>query len=906
MILCSETCATENIVDSELGIEDYNLVRCDSNSRHTGGTLIYIHTSVKYAVIVNKNYANNTWCLSIDVKTKCIKGVYTVIYHSPSTSDAVFLDILDQICNQCINLSASCIVVGDFNIDMSKHNTYTDKLQRLIEKNGLRQIVNFCTRITLHTNTIIDLILTNNEKISCQPLPKDKISDHETINIVLKSPYVKKIEKQIITIWKNYDKQSLQYHLNTTQWNTFFNTTLENKLNVLCNVLFEAVSKLITRKELVTKKRNQWFSKELKELQKIKNSQYLKASVTKNQEDYVIYEQTKTKYRKQVTDTRNKYIQSQITRAQENSKCMWKCLKTIVNYKEKQSVNVVMFSDVLYTDELEIATQFNKYFVSSIKDIYDSIPPSPVQPFMSINNNRRQFVFNNISVNYLSEIVKQLKNKYNKDLITTQVIKDSFDIVGYFFVNIINESFETCTVPNLWKLSTITPVPKVKNTVKCSDFRPINVLPIHEKLLECTVHKQIMSFINTHHVLIDTQSGFRQNHSCETALNLVLATWKEDIDRGHTIISVFLDFKRAFETIDRVTLLNKLRCIGFSSSAVQWFESYLTGRRQRTEFHGQTSPEIENPYGVPQGSVLGPLLFILYINDIHTAINHCKLHLFADDTLLTISSKNITDAIAKINIDLQRLSHWLQINKLKLNINKTKYMIFGKSNVHAQTKHIIHINGEYIDRVNNFKYLGIVIDDKLKFHTHVQHIIKQIAKKIGILYRASKQLTTQARVTVYSSMLKPHFQYCSTILFLCTNCDIDKLQIQQNKIMRLILKCSYDTHIHDMLHELKWLSVRQLIYYNVLVFIYKMQHNLLPMYLCNNIKYIYQHHSINTRTRNNIKLPNFTKTSTQNSLYWRGFQMYNTVPSTLKNLNVHKFKIEIKQHVITHYPHAQH
>lgn len=894
MIFCSETCATDNILDSELKIEHYDLIRCDSTSRHTGGTLIYIKQSVKYVIIENRNYNNNTWCLTIEVKTKELKGNYTVIYHSPSTSDSSFIDILEQIVRLNVNLLKSCVILGDFNIDMSKHYTYSKRLQHFIEQAGLKQIVNFYTRVTPTSNTIIDLVVTNNEHISCQCLPNNKISDHETIKITLGSSQKQLQLKTQVTSWTNYNKHSLLSILQESQWNTFYNLSIDNKLTTLCYILRTAVSKLVTTKE-IEKKKNPWFNDELKGLKREKNNLNQKAILTKKHDDFKKYIEIRNQYKKKTVEIRNKFVQNCVTKSSGNIKSMWKCLKTIINYKERPQVKVVKFNNVLYTDEQEIANHFNDYFINSVADIYNSIPTVPLQNSTQHMVNT-QFEFKLINLDYLQTIVSKLKNKSSKDLITTKVLKDSFDLIGYFLVMIINESFKNSIVPLAWKCSSITPIPKVKNTCNCNEFRPINVLPIHEKLLECTVHDQLLEYINTNDVLIATQSGFRSNHSCETSLNLVLATWKEDIDNGNSIIAVFLDFKRAFETIDRYILLHKLANIGIGPNAIKWFKDYLTDRMQATEFNGKTSKSIVNPYGVPQGSVLGPLLFILYINDIHKSIKHCKLNLFADDTLLTIASKNIEDATQKLNQDLCSLSKWLEQNKLKLNVSKTKYMFIGKKTVNRTTP-VIHINSEYIEIVNSFKYLGIIIDNKLNFHEHIQHIIKQIAKKIGVLYRASKQLTKHAIQTIYNTIIKPHFQYCSTILFLCTNTDIRKLQVQQNKVMRLILKCPYDTHIKNMLIELKWLSVRQIIYYNVFLFIYKMQNNMLPLYLCNNIKYIYQHHNINTRNRNHIYVHSRHKSSTQNSLYYKGFTMYNSLPTSLKQSTLSQFKIKIKNYV---------
>lgn len=678
---------------------------------------------------------------------------------------------------------------------------------------------------------------------------------------------------------------------------------LDDKLNYLCNILSNAVSKLVTHKEVNCNIKNKWFNKKLKEMQNKKNVLNRKAIMSKKRTDMIEYLKAKSTYKTNVEKEKNQYFQKMINNVNGNTKKMWNCLNKIVNFKESSCVKDVTFNNVICKNDLEIATNFNTYFVNSIKDIHDSIPlvtynyvPPPPIPYPEFN-------FRSIDVQYLHDIVKQMKNKYNKDLITTQVIKDSFDITGYFFVNIINKSLSTCIVPYLWKLSTVTPVPKVKNTTKCNEFRPINVLPIHEKLLEYTVHEQLMKYVNENEILLKTQSGFRANHSCETSLNLVLTTWKESIDRGDIVVAVFLDFKRAFETIDRNMLLKKLEHIGISKSTVHWFANYLNDRYQQTTFNGQTSCAIPNPYGVPQGSVLGPLLFILYINDIDTAIQYCKINLFADDTLLTFCSNNYKEAIDKINLDLSSLYKWLNQNLLKLNINKTKYMVIGKTIVN-NTNLNVNIDNTTIERVTHFKYLGIIIDDKLKFNDHILYITKNTSRKIGALYRAGNKLTNHAKITMYNTMIRPHFMYCSTILFLCRNSDIDKLQVQQNKAMRLILKCTRETPIRDMLQKLKWLSVRQLIYFNVLLFIYKMQNNLLPKHLCKNIRYTYEQHTINTRNRNKIRLPTCKKTSTQNSLFYKGFKLYNEIPINIKQLSERKFKIKLREYVLMKHKHT--
>lgn len=499
----------------------------------------------------------------------------------------------------------------------------------------------------------------------------------------------------------------------------------------------------------------------------------------------------------------------------------------------------------------------------------------------------------------LKTILFSCKNK-GSGLLNMRVLKDSFDIVGYQLVIIINESLRTAATGRDWKTSTIIPIPKIPGTKKAEELRPINKLPVDEKLLECCVKPQLLKFIDDNNILIKAQSGFRQAHSCETALNMVLSTWKDDIENGRTIYAVFLDFKKAFETIDRIILGKKLRSIGVRNEELKWFEKYLTDREQVTCINEVFSDVITNPYGVPQGSVLGPLLFIIYINDIGESLRHCKINLFADDALITISEECPIESIQKLNEDLDNLYNWLNTNKLKLNLNKTKCMKIGNTNRSSNIELTVNINNENIEEVSSIKYLGVVIDNKLSFGQHIDYTVKKVAKRIGYMFRTCFNLDRWTKLTVYRTIISPYFEYCSSILFLCNQGDIQKLQVQQNKAMRCILKCNRYMSIRRMLKDLGWLSIDQRIKLNTLILIFKIKLNLLPNYLNTNIKYVNDIHSYDTRTRNDFSLPNYKKVCTQNSLYYNGLKLYNSLPSNVKESNsVIEFKRKCKEYVIT-------
>lgn len=247
----------------------------------------------------------------------------------------------------------------------------------------------------------------------------------------------------------------------------------------------------------------------------------------------------------------------------------------------------------------------------------------------------------------------------------------------------------------------------------------------------------------------------------------------------------------------------------------------MRNRTQKTYYNGCTSPSIANYIAVPQGSILVPLLFILYINDIATSLKQCKIQLFADDALLYITSNSINEAVTLMNTDLATLKCWLIKNVLKLNSSKTKAMIIGKNSFHKRftdEKLKIKIENEVIDVVENFKYLGVIIDNKLILNMHVSEVIKKIAAQTGYFSRVSKHLDEKTKILLYNSLILPHYQYCSSFLYFTTSENLNKLQLQ-NRGMRTILTANRYTPLNNMLIILKWLNVRQLLEFIVMVYI---------------------------------------------------------------------------------------
>lgn len=413
------------------------------------------------------------------------------------------------------------------------------------------------------------------------------------------------------------------------------------------------------------------------------------------------------------------------------------------------------------------------------------------------------FEFRAITILELKNICKSLKNKPDYNNVSTKILLDNWNITGNILLEIINNSLETGLFPESWKHSMIIPIKKVAKTNKCEEYRPINTLKTCEKIIEKVVKEQLEYYIEQNRILSEYQSGFRKKHSCESAVNNVINRWKYT-DKNKKIMPLFLDFKRAFETIDRNILLEKLAKYGIQGKELNWFKSYLTDRKQKTKVNNVTSRTIDNKYGVPQGSILGALLFILYINDLPNILKNSEIIMYADDTLIFTEADTEQTCRENLEQDMLNINNWLKMNKLKLNESKTKLMEINMNNSED-----FKINDEIIEKVDNIKYLGFIIDKDLKLKNHIDYICRKIGKKIGFFKRIRNKVSTLTAITIYNTIIKPHFEYGSTILYTCCNKQqISRLQKLQNKSMRAILKCNRYTPTISMLDALKWLKYR--------------------------------------------------------------------------------------------------
>ena len=374
---------------------------------------------------------------------------------------------------------------------------------------------------------------------------------------------------------------------------------------------------------------------------------------------------------------------------------------------------------------------------------------------------------------------------------------------------IINQIMKTGVFPNKMKLAKVIPIYKKDDPTQVTNYRPISRLPVLSKVVEKTIAKQLSEYFEENKLFNQNQYGFRTGHSTEhAALELVdKITFQKD--NNETPINIFLDLSKAFDTIDHNILLDKLKYYGLDDTAIKLFRSYLINRYQYVQIENAKSQLLEINTGVPQGSILGPLLFIIYINDISQSSDKFDFLAYADDTTLsttlnkfsTSDDMNISDLI---NLELYKINEWLEINKLSLNAKKSRFMIFHMPNKHI-TLPILQISNTNIEKVNEFNFLGLTLDTRLDWKRHSNNTSNKISRTIGVLNKLKLVLPQHIKTIIYNTLILPHLNYS----ILCWGFKSNRVFALQKKAVRILTCSKYNAHTEPLFKTLKLLKIHR-------------------------------------------------------------------------------------------------
>jgi hypothetical protein len=494
-------------------------------------------------------------------------------------------------------------------------------------------------------------------------------------------------------------------------------------------------------------------------------------------------------------------------------------------------------------------------------------------------------------------IVSELSNKTSSghDFIPVDILKASIFPIAVPLSGLINKSFEHGVFPDALKIGKVCPVFKSGDKSSLANYRPISILPSFSKIYEKAMYNRLSSFLSDCNILVDNQYGFRKNHSTYMALVDLYDKISNAIDNNEFAMSVFIDLSKAFDTLDHNILCNKLYYYGVRGTALDLFRSYLTNRKQYVCNSGNSSSIKDVMLGVPQGSVLGPLLFILYINDIVNCSKLLHFFLFADDTTLFRSNKNFIKLIEEMNTELDYLTEWFRANRLSLNSSKTHFIVFGNKHVPGDDDYQITLDGTILKRVQSTKFLGVFIDEKLTWNQHINNICAKASRGVGIISRMRNVFPPATLKLLYDTLIYPYLTYCCVIWGSAYMNVLNNIIVIQNKALRLITNSKYRTSAGPLYVRLNLLRVVDIYKYQVLLFMFKVRNYIVPN-SCMNYVEINPSSEHNTRSASYFKLFRFRTNTRQHSISIAGPRLWNTIPNTLQNsVCLSQFKKSLKQ-----------
>ena len=483
------------------------------------------------------------------------------------------------------------------------------------------------------------------------------------------------------------------------------------------------------------------------------------------------------------------------------------------------------------------------------------------------------------------------------DGLPAKFIIDSAESIVKPLTYIVNLSIESGVFPDDLKRAKIVPIYKKKAKTEPGNYRPVSVLSIMSKVMERVICEQLNDFIEKHDYLYELQSGFRSSYSTDSCLIHLSDHILKQQDKGQYTGMVILDLQKAFDTVNHKILTSKLRAMGVSQAAVNWFISYLGGRVQAVEISGVFSEFRSVTCGVPQGSTLGPLLFLIYVNDMKAAVK-CKLLLYADDSALLASSSDVSEIEDVLSRELESVSEWLVENRLSLHLGKTESILFG-SNKRLAKRRELHItcNGNDIESGAKVTYLGVTLDQNLSGSSMITKIVSKCNNKIKFLYRNAKNLDKKTKMLLTSALVQCHFDYGCSMWYTGTTCLLKKkLQITQNKVIRFILGLPSRSHIGRVeFSGANMLPVPLRVDQLKLNHMYSIINGIAPSYLKSEIA-ITGHHGHVTRSGNRACFVPRVNSFAIKSFFYTGIKQWNALPSATQLLsNKQAFKSEVKK-----------
>ena len=786
---------------------------------------------------------------------------------------------------------------------------------------GCLPLIKHPTRITATSSTLIDHIYTNatTQNITSYIITSD-LSDHMPVSVLIQNLHKKTNQATMMTRdYKSFEPENFMTDLSAELNEIDFSSDLlpsGDDFAIFLQIFVDILNKHAplrkkTRKE-VKLGNKPWITKGILKSSKTKSKLY-QTSLSGKLDDINLYKTYRNKLTHIKELSKKEYYSQLVKDSKHNITVLWRTINDITKFKFKrksklQITELLDEADMKVTDQIKIANLFNDFFSEVGQKMANKIDkPSASNTTFSnpLTENRcNSFFFKPITTADILAHIQQLNvNKCaGPEEIPIRVIKMSSPVIAPILELLFNKCLTNGSFPRSLKIGKIVPIHKKGPKNECCNYRPITLLSPLSKIFEKCIYKQMYTYLEKYNLLTPNQFGFRQNCSTSLAVRQLYDNFLESLDKKKITCSVFIDLSKAFDTVDHEILLKKLLRYGFRGLPLQLIQSYLTNRNQYAFVNGTKSNLRRVKCGVPQGSTLGPLLFLIYVNDL-PYVSDFTTKLFADDTVLTMANSCMRTLQHDVNKELTKIDEWMRLNKLSLNYSKTKYMLItNKTKSEDLINGNITIGKHKIEQVTQIKYLGVTFDNKLTWKPHIQEICSKLSSGSWAILKLRQYIDLQTLKAVYFSLIYSHLQYCISAWGLAHADALNPLEKLHKRIIRNMTNSPYREHTTPLFFKLNLLKIHDIcnleIAKNMFQIKNKMtQHDSQIFHLATHI----HKHRTRFSSRENYFIPRKRTEYGKKSFSFMGPKVWQIVPDELKLLPFNRFKTKLKFHFISKY-----
>lgn len=854
-----------------------------------GGVAIYTKQNFRCKErkdICNKAVIQLCECAAVELNINSRRFIIICIYKPPQANPGEFLTILEEMIEPICAENCDIFVVGDFNIDCSVNSATKLKFVSLLESFNQKQTIFQCTRVSDHSKTLLDNIFTNVECIKSQTI-NYHVSDHlgQIVSFL--------VDKQInnFSLKRNFsmgNKLNFANRLREVDWSSVYSIAREDvdeQWSAFVNMFMPLFNFCFPKKVV-----REWGSNShitCPELIECKNRLNILYTMKVNDHRFrEEYKKVKLEYNNILKNIEKLHNSNKIAKSENKSKCVW----NIIN--KTRGSNVTNDIEIINNPKQK-ANEINCHFKNmAVKLLNNS---ESIQFSCDIPINNLSIFIEPVSAHEIVNMLRNFKNKLSSGLddIPISILKfvsiELCDVLAF----IVNNSCMYGVFPHFLKTALIKPVYKKGDPNLIENFRPISLLSSFSKLFETAMNDRILSFFKYCSLFSDCQHGFRKERSTNSAVFNFINKLLKNLDEKKLNLGIFLDLSKAYDTINYDILYEKLDRYGIRGNALKWVKSYLSLRSQRVAVIKNRNTflsDVEDvETGIPQGSVVGPLLFIIYINDIQNAVG-CEIVTYADDTNLLVNANSTEALIHQAKNHFNTIKNWFSKNRMILNMEKTNLIFFKTSHSKIVSPLEFDVGDIKISCSQNTRFLGVFVDENLNWKTHVNHLTKKLNTVQYSLRVLKPVVNVDVLFLVYQSNFQSVLRYCITMWGQCS--DIDELFIIQKRAIRTILGLGYTESCRGHFKANNILTVYGLYVYEVLVFVFKNFNMFIPL--------------ASQSTRNQfLHYPYHKTTILEKGCFYTGVKYFNKLPTKIKKCNnLTSFKAQTMELLINIEPYS--